>query len=129
MTRIEHNFGLVANWTIQSDFVREMLEDEKFVEKLVALTQGLDKESITTIYKVLSRLRYAVCNGQNVTQLNAEEIDMLNRIHTEFYPNIFEVIPNALYYYDGYYLPAPVFHESVFWYHLGLSQRGGGAYF
>ncbi|MCI5969319.1 FkbM family methyltransferase [Helicobacter sp.] len=129
MAQIGHNFGLVANWIIQSDFVREMLEDSKYLEKLVILTQGLDKESITTIYRVLSRLKQAVCNGQNITQLNAEEITMLNRIHTEFYPNIFEIAPNALYYYDGYYLPIPAFHESVFWYRLGLSERGGGAIF
>ena len=102
-----------------------MLEDSKFLEKLVLLTQGLDKESITTIYRVISRLRIAVCNQQNITQLNADEIDMLHRIHTEFYPNIFEILPGQLYYYDGYYLPFQMFHESVFWYHLGLSVRGG----
>lgn len=129
MQQIRHHFALVANWTMQVDFVKEMLEDPRYLEKLVILTQGLDKESITTIYKVLSRLRQAVCNGQNITQLNAEEIDMLNRIHTEFYPNIFEIAPNGLYYYDGYYLPIPAFHESVFWYHLGLSERGGGHIF
>ena len=97
MQQIRHHFALVANWTMQVDFVKEMLEDPRYLEKLVILTQGLDKESITTIYKVLSRLRQAVCNGQNITQLNAEEIDMLNRIHTEFYPNIFEIAPNGLY--------------------------------
>ena len=87
---------------MQVDFVKEMLQDSKFLEKLAILTQGLDKESITTIYRVLSRLRIAICNQQNITNLNADEIDMLNRIHTEFYPNIFEVLPGQLYYYDGY---------------------------
>ena len=127
MAQVGHHFALVANWQMQVDFVKEMLQDSKFLEKLAILTQGLDKESITIIYRVLSRLRIAICNQQNITNLNADEIDMLHRIHTEFYPNIFEVLPGQLYYYDGYYLPIQMFHESVFWYHLGLSVRGGGA--
>ncbi len=128
MENAEHNFSLVANWQIQCDFVKEMLEDSSFLEKLIILTQNLDKESIETIYRVLTRLKSAILQRQPITNLNAQEIDMLHRIQTEFYPNIFHIMPN-LAYYDGYYLPVAQFSVSVFWYHLGLNQRGGGVFF
>lgn len=58
------------------------------------LISGLDKDSVETVYRIISRLRASISNQTYlIKDLNKQEINVLNQHHSEFYPNIFEVIP------------------------------------
>lgn len=125
MAEFGHNFGMTANWPVQVEFVELMKNDEHFEERLRKLISGLDKDSVETVYRIISRLRASISNQTYlIKDLNKQEINVLNQHHSEFYPNIFEVIPGKKYYYNGYYLPANKFATHVFWDHLGLKRKG-----
>ena len=94
MAEFGHNFGMTANWSVQVKFVELMKNDEHFEQRLRKLISGLDKDSVETVYRIISRLRASISNQTYlIKDLNKQEINVLNQHHSEFYPNIFEVIP------------------------------------
>ena len=125
MAEFGHVFAMNAKLPLHDNFANFANTNELFEEKLQKLISGLDKDSIETVYRILSRLKIAVANENRIFRdLTKQEIDTLNEHYTRFYPNIFEVIPGKKYYYNGYYLPTNVFSTHVFWDHFGLKRKG-----
>ncbi len=89
-------------------------------EKIEALCKGLDEESKNTVFRIISRSRILYKQQASFyTQLTKNELNELNKIRTEFLPNIAE-LDDDLYHYDGYFLPTNYFEISVFWHKHSL---------
>ena len=98
-----------------------MLEDPTLPSKVAALCDGLDAQSRATVARILSRIRTLYEQKQKTyTLLSQEEITELERIRTQFYPNVFQIAPD-LYCYDGYLLSTRFFEISVLWHRHNLN--------
>ena len=110
-------FGLYHDW----HFTKDMLEDPTLPSKVAALCDGLDAQSRATVARILSRIRTLYEQKQKTyTLLSQEEITELERIRTQFYPNVFQIAPD-LYCYDGYLLSTRFFEISVLWHRHNLN--------
>ena len=108
----------IKMWTkipLEENIAKYLLDNPKRAnEKITELTKGLDKDSIETIYRIVSRLQKSLLNGNKpVLQTKAEKAEA-EKIESEFEPNVHMITPNK-FYYNGYFLPILHFEIGVFW--------------
>lgn len=97
------------------------LKETSSTERIIHLTQGLDKESTDLIYRIISRTLEADAHPLKLYfALSKKEVEALDSLQNDFFPNIFHIAPN-LYCWNGYFLPKRHGIE-VFWYRHGLDK-------
>lgn len=99
----------------------DIKRDEAFEQKFLKLTKNLDKESIDTLVRIFNRIEKIYWAPENVhlDLYTQEEKKKLRELKENFTDKIMK-ISSGLYYYDGYYLPANQFEDSVFYYKHGI---------
>lgn len=88
-------------------------------EKITKLIEGLDKDSVETVYRIVSRLQRSLLFEDKPALQTKDEKEECEKIISEFEPNIHMVNPQK-FYYDGYFLPIGRFEISVFWHKFSM---------
>lgn len=95
------------------DSVVDILQRNNAKEKLESLCRGLDNASKQCVYRICGRLLQAKNDNDNFCMnLTQEELQGLAKLHTEFYPNVINPLPN-IYSYNGYFFPTNHISEHV----------------
>lgn len=97
------------------------LKSKNIKSEIAALVKDLSEENKIAVYRQISRC--IQCYKHNIKEfrdLSQNELIELQKIQSEFYPNIFQLSEN-LYFYDGYFLPTNSVEISVFWHKHSLS--------
>ena len=117
ITKYKTLFSLYHNWY----YTKDMLADPDLTHKIARLCDGLDATSRSTVARILSRMHTLNRNKQKTCfHLTQEEIAELDRIRTQFFPNIYQIAPD-LYCYNGYFLSTKFFEISVLWHRHNLN--------
>lgn len=101
----------------------DVKKDEDFEKKFLKLIKNLDKESVDTLITIFNRIEKIYWAPENVhlDLYTQEEKKKLRELKENFTDKIMK-ISNGLYYYDGFYLPANQFEDSVFYYKHGIDS-------
>lgn len=93
-----------------------------FIEKYQLLINGLDKESIDCVAKIIYNIKIIV-NTKNCTVdlFSQNEKNKLKELEDEFYSRIYRIDDNV-FIYNKYILPINHFEPSVFYYKHGISH-------
>ena len=95
-------------------YIQDELEKDGIKSrKLENLCRGLDNQSKTCVYRILSRLKEAHLRGSKICHtLTREEIEEQRRLHLEFFPNILQ-LSKKLFYYKYFFPINPCGEVSV----------------
>lgn len=110
-----------------------VLQSPNILDRLQALTKGLDTQSANIAYQIISRTIETQQNEtKSIDNLSKDECKELEAYHREFLPNISCIKPAlgdepGVYHYNGYLLPGRHYAE-VFWYRHGLDTLQNPAY-
>lgn len=101
----------------------DVKKDEDFEKKFLKLIKNLDKESVDTLITIFNRIEKIYWAPENVhlDLYTQEEKKKLRELKENFTDKIMK-ISSGLYYYDGFYLPANQFEDSVFYYKHGIDS-------
>jgi FkbM family methyltransferase len=89
-------------------------EDPSFKDKFLALTRGLDKESIRQVTQIIRRLQILKSQeGTLLPEFTQEEMEKLSFMEEHFEKEVLRLSKDC-YYYNGYMLPTPRFEACVF---------------
>lgn len=108
----------IKMWTkipMEENIAKYLLKDRNKVDKEISkLIEGLDRDSVETVYRIVSRLQRALMTDNEPVLQTKVEKEECEKITSEFEPNIY-IINQKKYYYSGYFLPIFHFEISVFW--------------
>ncbi|WP_337210385.1 FkbM family methyltransferase [Campylobacter molothri] len=96
------------------DILGKYLIENNIHEKILKLCENLDNNSKTIIFRILTRLKNFQINANYQIKYTKEEKQDLERLETEFFPNILS-ISKGIFGWNGYFLPIKQFEISVFW--------------
>ena len=95
--------------------MQDIVTNKEFLfQKMQKLCHGLDDKSSITVSKIITRLQH--CYEQKISYIDtitSHEKQQLERMFTEFYPNIFQIKENV-YCCGKYFLPVNFFLPEVF---------------
>ncbi len=98
----------------------ESFNEADFMQKLNPLLANLDEESKRTLYKIISRLKYAYQTQQPISLLDESERNTFCDISQNFIPKIYKITSN-IYFYEKYFLPCDAFEVSVMYHKHSLN--------
>ncbi len=98
------------------------LETLDFKECYLNLIKNLDEESLSTVIKILTRMKCSIeSEAESLTIFTADELKKIKRLSTEYLPSIIKISDDC-YAYKDYLLPIKHFEASVFLYQHEISR-------
>lgn len=104
-------------------YIQDELEKDGIKSRrLENLCKGLDNQSKTCVYRILSRLKQAHFRGSKICHtLTREEIEEQRRLYLEFFPNILQ-LSKKLFYYKYFFPINPGGEVSVHWHRHNMEN-------